>query len=802
MSKSRSFSLRWYFSILFALVAIVGGLLFVLHALESMNEQQNKESLKQYRSIDSHFTQLYFTQSKKLSDMSVILPLTRSTSGNDDDNLSIESYKATLNTAWDDIEVFWGIDSILLLDKQLKIKFSNLDANKQPPIAEWIEANEQESSFEQYYCDTSACFAYSVTPIAGHQGIIGYLIFGDKLDEVLADLSQTQDISVALASHDDNDTLQFEHNHNLPEGVLKAIPRELLPTELSDPTEFSFNDVNYRLGIFRVSAADKKSIWLIYLADNSEVDMAAARYLKQTLIIGTLIVFASLLIGYLGIKPITQRLTKISELLPNIAGANPEHALISLRELRDQQQKRFHNELDVVVNSSRLLLLRLKKTSRAERKNIQQLEKMAMTDSLTGLPNRNMLHYELEHALPKLEREKELLGLCILDLDDFKLVNDSLGHDEGDLLIKEIAQRLQTSLRQADHVFRLGGDEFALLFSSLTEELEIDLAIARVIEAFKEPVHLTSCSLEISASIGIVAADTFCSFDLLIKKADIAMYKAKESSGNSFVFFDDKFSIHANERLNILSALPQALSNNELELYLQPKINLATNKTTGFEALIRWNDPLRGLLTPDKFIDHLERSHHMLEMGYWVFAEGCKILKTLADNGLWHLSLAINLSPQQFKDSSLAQKIAVLLKQYQIQPSQLHIEITESSIMDDPESAIAIIHKLRAMGLKVDMDDFGTGHSSLNQLKRLPLDTIKIDRCFVSAMIRNHLDAQIIQSTIRFAELLNVSVVAEGVESEEEQDALKKLGCHQAQGYYFAKPMPLEAALAWLKTHP
>ncbi|MCC7167343.1 MAG: EAL domain-containing protein [Rhodospirillales bacterium] len=433
------------------------------------------------------------------------------------------------------------------------------------------------------------------------------------------------------------------------------------------------------------------------------------------------------------------------------------------------------------------------------RRKDERLRHQAYHDPLTDLPNRLLLQDRLGHALEQASRDKGAVALLFLDLDRFKVVNDSLGHEVGDRLLQAVATRLNATLRKSDTVARLGGDEFMIVLADHVSSAEVAHTAERILEALSEPVVLAGHALHVTASIGIslFPADGEDALALM-KNADTAMYQAKAQGRNTFRFFDAGMNSRALERLDLEASLRQAVAMGEFHLHFQPKIDLGTGRPSGAEALVRWHHPSKGLVSPADFIPVAEETGLIVPLGEWVLRTACRYLRRWHDEGLADLRLAVNLSARQFQDSNLIDRIGGIMTETGISPARIDFELTESTVMSQPDQTAATLAALRKAGFGLAVDDFGTGYSSLSYLKRLPIDTIKIDRSFVMDLGSNPEDAAIVRTILALGRTLGHTVIAEGVETAEQAALLKEWGCELAQGYYFARPMPAESFVSWL----
>ena len=434
-----------------------------------------------------------------------------------------------------------------------------------------------------------------------------------------------------------------------------------------------------------------------------------------------------------------------------------------------------------------------------ERKRTEEeIRLIAYHDTLTGLPNRKSFYMRLEDELLRSHsrdggRRRATNGkwaLLFLDLDKFKYVNDTLGHDIGDELLKTIAARLQRCLRKSDYLFRLGGDEFTIILSNLSTEVDVEKVVQKIHKKIAQPVYIKGHEIYISVSIGIsLYPDDGEEVESLVKKADMAMYAAKETS-EGHRFFAEEMHRKALERMKLESSLRNGLLEDQFVVYYQPLVD-DKNWIIGVEALLRWHHPELGLLSPSQFIPLAEETGAIIPIGKWVLRTACQQVKKWQVAGHTKLHVAVNLSTRQFKEPDLVETVEQVLEGSGLDPHYLKLEVTESGIMENPEDAIAKMKILRTKGIRFAIDDFGTGYSSLSYLKSLPIDTLKIDQSFVANSLTNPGDREIIKMIIAMAQNLNIDVLAEGVETNEQREFLNRHGCRKMQGYYFGRPLPV-----------
>jgi diguanylate cyclase (GGDEF)-like protein len=422
----------------------------------------------------------------------------------------------------------------------------------------------------------------------------------------------------------------------------------------------------------------------------------------------------------------------------------------------------------------------------------RRIQFLANYDPVTGLPNRNLLHDRLSQAINFAQRYDRMLGILFIDLDDFKTVNDSLGHHMGDRLLRQLGERLMTCVRGMDTVARLGGDEFVIAVTGLDHPDSLIFVAEKVLDSLSRPFILDDHELFISSSIGIAVFPRDGGNETtLLKNADSAMYHAKERGKRHFQFYSSEMNHKARERLSLINDLHRALERDELLLHYQPQINLKTGEITGVEALIRWKHPQHGMVPPMKFIPLAEETRLILPIGEWILHTACTHTVDWHKRG-FKLSVAINLSPLQVEDQGLQEMVADALSNTGMNPEYLELELTENILIQRPEVVYKIFRQLRAKGVRLAIDDFGTGYSSLNYLSRLPIDKLKIDKSFIPDIANDPNDRSIVEAIISMAHSLRLKAIAEGVEAEDQAEFLRRLNCDEAQGYLFGKPVSKE----------
>ena len=437
----------------------------------------------------------------------------------------------------------------------------------------------------------------------------------------------------------------------------------------------------------------------------------------------------------------------------------------------------------------------------SERQSLEEeLVHQAQHDALTGLPNRALFTDRVSHALARAQRGSDLVGVCIIDIDNFKVVNDSLGHRAGDQLIVQVTERLRAGVRPGDTVARLGGDEFAILFENLTFNEEVVKLLDQVTGELSRPIIVEGHSMFVTISAGIAVADAVDQDPgSLLRNADIAMYRAKTNGKARLTMFDDSMTGDALERLELEADLRDAIENGQLRVYYQPIVDLESGRVAEVEALVRWEHPTRGLIPPLKFIPIAEQTGLIVPLGLWVMRESCRQTRQWQDEfpGQADLMVGVNLSARQLDQADLIDEVSAVLLDTGLRPGSLRLEITESLTVENAEWTQMRLRALKSLGVKLAVDDFGTGYSSMAYLSSFPIDTLKIDRCFVNKIAEPEGSA-IVQAIITLAHSLGLNVTGEGIESQDQLRHLQDLGCHEGQGYYFSRPVTGEAMASLL----
>ncbi|WP_129125012.1 putative bifunctional diguanylate cyclase/phosphodiesterase [Geomonas oryzae] len=583
----------------------------------------------------------------------------------------------------------------------------------------------------------------------------------------------------------------------LAPGAARAkLPLELLP-EGATPADITravrqVQDDAYRSSFSSGYASAVKTIYLDGEPVGTVVLHANAsgflRNLGWTLLAAFLFMGAAFVAAYLFSARLQQMVSSpLLELLATMKEVSASKNF-SLRV-----QKPSNDEIGLLYDGFNEMLCEIEERNQILRQRQAHLQQLAHYDPLTRLPNRTLFYDRLSQALSLAGRAREAVAVIFIDLDHFKDINDTLGHRIGDLLLIEVASRLSTVVRSCDTVARLGGDEFTVFCQNIATPENAALVAQKLVALFADTFRLGESEIHVTASIGVTLFPyDGKTVDELLMNADIAMYHAKGAGKNVYALFEKRMNEHASERVTLLTDLRQAVVQGEFVLHYQPKVDVLTGKVTSVEALVRWMHPRLGLLGPDRFIRLAEESGLIAELTDWVMRTACRQAKDWQEAGHPPVRVAVNLSPFHFQRQDVKEAILAVLATTELDPTLLEIEITEGALMQNDEYTCRVLGELRGMGITVSVDDFGTGYSSLSYLHRFPINTLKIDRTFILNMMKSTEDQAIVTAIIAMAKSLNMQIVAEGVETVEQLEALKDQGCHEIQGFLISRPVNAE----------
>ena len=643
------------------------------------------------------------------------------------------------------------------------------------------------------------CYRYVTAPIMIEDQQIAVLVLSSSFGELLAALSQfSSAYKIAIVRYEgysaDNIDLKIvsqlsNQNQQIVNTVLAATPSDATTEGMVERGVLVKQDKKRLL--VSLLPMSEQDYYILFIRDITAVVESVNAY--QNMVIGTAITlfFLFTVLLLLLIHQYKTKLLQLVERLPLLAEHRYQEFSHGSSFRRQWKDKLFPDELDLLEETAHNLAERLEEQDSKIAASNAQLENMAMFDGLTGLPNRTMMTFQIEKHIVNATRDQGLAAVLFLDLDDFKKVNDSHGHDVGDKLIHAASERIANAVGEHDLVGRFGGDEFVILLSKVRDKSEVEAVAKSVINVFSRPIQVDSLPFYVSTSIGVAITNQPETTAMeLLRHADIAMYEAKALKGASFKLYDASMNIKVMRKVELEREARVALRENQFSLALQPQISIDTFRLEGFEALIRWYHPVKGYISPGEFIPMLENTPFMLELDYWVLTRSLRILNELNISGYSELKMAINISAAQFSDITLPNFLAQQLALYELAPDKVELELTETALVSDMDSAIDVCKALQDMGCLVAIDDFGTGYSSLSYLKSLPVDYVKIDQSFISGMLDNPEDANIVESTIALVRSLGRTVIAEGVETPEQLGKLGEFYCHQAQGYLISPPIP------------
>jgi len=639
------------------------------------------------------------------------------------------------------------------------------------------------------------CLLVISVPVLNRNGNIAVISISATFVDLLFTLNQSLKSEVAVIKLPEETASQLESaqivsasNHVVTQKIIgsNAMPSLSQETE-NNGLQLDGSDHYYLINFIPLST-DRRFEYYLLLIDNVITFKQQNESYRNYFLLGELLIFILLaVVVFLITNPFTRRLISLANALPLLA----QKEFNQFRNIDFKNPGRFVDELDLLTKSAQDLSYELEQLNLEVDQKTKELENIAMYDILTGLPNRNMLNHQLRKSVANLPLHKQGVAVLFLDLDDFKKVNDSHGHAQGDKLLEEAARRVRTSISKRDLVCRFGGDEFVIILNQLDTVDQAVLVAEDILQRFKSPIKVGTGIFYVTTSIGIVfTKEDNTRPDDLISYADIAMYEAKAKGGSQYFIYHAEMYLRVAQRVAIESEVRQALLKKQFSLSLQPQLETKTNRLYGFEALIRWNHPGRGMVPPDEFLPVMENSEYMLELGYWVIRRCFELAGEFKGLVEGDMRIAINLSASQFLDPDLPDYLAHMIERFSIPARHFELELTEQTLVSDIDNAISVMEKLKPMGFSFAIDDFGTGYSSLAYMKKMPVDIIKIDKSFIFGMLENHSDYQIIMSTIAMVKNLGLKVIAEGVETSAQLRSLTENDCDVIQGYFFSKPIP------------
>lgn len=741
----------------------------------------------------------------QLIDATVITPL--------QSQVDISEYRQRLHQVLPKYAQLWNIQEVALV-KRDNTTFEHLPVNLQQPktLTTWLSASgiQKLSNTNISTLCLPACVQVLNFPIIQDNDQIATLLVSRNMRAAHQDFFNKTRTHVAVLKSPlttvanelhtvpfwDGELITNFNDNSLP-GLLQAASKHFKSGALLGSNKsFSYQGKTYAISFMPIRGYEDLSLRYILLRDFSGERQA----LVENIIGDMAIIFCSIAIfAIYTIMLIWHHFGRVkqqTEVLPLLSQKQFSKARDIIR--KNRRHNLFRDELDILDETVTIFSHQLESLEETIGLRTREMEQLSLFDTLTGLANRNLLLYELQCDVRRFKELGGILAIAILDLDKFKRINDSVGHQMGDMVLGKIGARLKNATRSLGLVARPGGDEFAIILRSTKKIEHVELLCQKIIELIRRPLELDGNTISISCSMGVTVAGTEESDHDVIRHAEIAMYKAKEAGGNAYRMFDPNMAADAHTNLSLEADIRRAFENKEFTLFLQPKVNMEKH-IVGFEALIRWDHPERGLVPPVEFIPAMENMGLINELDNFVLEVSCRQLQVLQKH-YPEISIAINISSIHFTDKNFLVFLKSCLNKYPIDPSRLELEITETLLMENMNVGLQVIEQIKALGVSIAIDDFGTGYSSLSYLKKLPVDTIKIDREFIKDIPESESDMQISSVIIFLAKQLNFTVVAEGVETTEQLVFLKANQCDLAQGYLFSKPIPAHQAMLLLES--
>lgn len=756
------------------LVVQLGGFFVIRNGIINNAQASTREQLKLGENL---FDRLLDQKKQRLTDSARVLAKDtgfRSAIGSDD-RPTIESGLTTLGERIDA-----SLTLLVGLDRQIKATTAQRPPGSlEQTIFSLIDRAEENDGAVGIGIFDNRIYQVLVVPVRAPI-TIGWIAMAFPLDEKMAqDMRGLSSLDVSFLIPAGKDGWLIDAS-TLKDAEGKELAQNLRgrSADLVAMTQLSMAESQYSIRAFPLPGAKENAV--VVLQRSLDEAIAPYKQLQYTMIQFTVaLIFASVILSFFAAKRIAGPLRELAEIAKRLGAGNYEGQIVIKRE--DEIGK-----LSMAFNSMRDDIA----------KREVQIRRLAYWDTLTNLPNRAQFTLMLDEAITRAREHGAACYILMMDLDRFKNVNDVLGHGFGDALLREVAHRLAQILEPQYPLARLGGDEFAVLMPNVDLKAA-KIVAARILKSLETPISLDDQTVDLGAGIGISGYPSHgADAESLLSRAEVAMYEAK-LSGNEAVLYDPSQDRASQESLSLLSELRRALDRNEFRLFVQPKLLLGSGAFVGLEALVRWQHPEKGLIYPDYFIPFSEKTGFIRLLTRWVLEQSAMLCRDLKEKNV-KAKISVNLSARDLLDQNLPKKFSEVLDRYGVEATSFCLEITESSIMDDPVRAQLTLEGLHAMGVELSIDDFGTGYSSLAYLKRLPVDELKIDKSFVMNMERDADDAKIVRSTIDLGHNMGLRVVAEGVESEEVWNILARMGCDQGQGYFMSRPIASEGLVDWI----
>jgi len=792
-------SLYWKAASGFAIIflALIGVLTYF--NAEQLKDQQNDHRADHQQHYITEFHGLLKKSARQLTNLIDSLPKLKSDSN---------QLKSKIQRHWPSLQMTWGLESAVLLDQAGKIIQHWGDQRISPRPITIEKAITRGMPIQEMICHET-CQLSVVSPILNAAGEIQLVQLSVSLADTMLDFqhitgSDIGILTVAPTMHKGNAllgktglTLSALTNRQSLLPIIKRFAREQDWQKnflaAGEKTVFILDRLfsQYELLFLATPELVSNNAVVVFISDTSFERLQIERAQRIYITAGLLATFVSLALIVLVLWRPIRSLQRQSQALPLLPQGKYKEARQRLTKMA--KNRLFADEISQLQETSLQVTEQLESYHQQLTRNSQKLYDMAHLDGLTGLSNRSYLTELINEKLTSQNNKEQHIALIYLDLDNFKHINDALGHSIGDQLLVVVATRLLGCISPEDYAARTGGDEFCLVLNRTDYEVQATETAERVLKALEAPISIDGRSLAVSSSIGI----TLSPLDgntaaTLLQNADLAMYQAKAKGKNNYHVFNHQLHKDADSLVALEEELRRAVQQQEFVLHYQPQINLKTGELIGCEALIRWQHPERGLLAPFFFIDALENNGLIIPVGKWVIQEACRQCGQWSRMGLGHIKLSINLSTRQFSDPDLLNDIKRAITEAGITPSQLELEVTESLLATDIKHAISVLKDLQNLGITIAIDDFGTGYSSFSYLKQLPLNKLKVDRAFVKDIPGNNDDQQIASAIVAMAHSLNLTVTAEGIETEAQSNYFKEIQCEYGQGYLYDKPLSPE----------
>ncbi|NRB38165.1 MAG: EAL domain-containing protein [Pseudomonadales bacterium] len=806
--KNRRFlSLKWKTLILFSTVLLSINLCLLFFGYRYI---QASLELQLSHATEQNMSALLQQAKKNLLRLTSTLALTANK--NFDIGLQENILIEFMDNNWENLQFDLGLESISLhhTDSDEILHWGGFIKNAD--LNYLVKDVDQASSPKTLISCQQQCRIYAAQPIFMADNSSRVLVISTTLDGFIVQFSQDYDIGIALLRDRipslEKKTLRIWDyflagvtSENDYQQQLLALSKSISFDDfLTQGRHLKIEDKYIYFYAIPVKDDIKRSSnFMILMTDITEQENSISNNLMVAVITFCLGLLLALVSLFLVLRQPMQRIILQAELLPLLAKSGFKQVR---QTIGDQHKvKATYDELDIFEETAIALSYQLEQMETEIGSRTDELENMALYDVLTGLANRRKFTDDLAMALADAQLNHTIFAIVFIDLDNFKWVNDSLGHDVGDELLISVAKCLRHNVRPSDTVARLGGDEFTLILNNIGNQVNIVTVMDKILQSFKKSIYLVNNSaMAVTPSMGIAIgpkqADNVTD---LMRCADIAMYSAKQEGKNRYHFFDQDMHEKIQKSLLLEKEINLAIQEKQFRLYYQPIIDLKTGKVVMMEALLRWIHPEKGLLAPFEFIDMLEESGKIVELGPQLFEMACLSLKLLQACGLEHIRIAINISAKQFKDANLVNKLLAVMDKNGIKAEKLELEITENTLMEDLDQQCLLLQKLQKIGFDLAIDDFGTGYSSLSYLKELPVNVLKIDRSFIKDTPQNQQDVAITSAIAAMAHKLNLEVVAEGIETVDQQIFLQGIECKYGQGYLYKRPEALETIIGFLK---